>query len=223
MALVFAQDSNRSQAKTPSTPSASKSPAKGSTSSSSSFSQSVRNKSKITKVYCKNCGKMGHVSLVCPDAKPPPDQIHAITTGQDDASVSSAEESVAILAQADETFLKTSPSPLCHPIDSDLLLLDSQSTVHLFSRPEHVNNIHPALNPIRVHCNKGVLETTSEADFGHTPVYFDSRGNANVYRLGQKFRVTYDSADRGGVFQVWTDKGVVEFTPTSKGLHALNL
>jgi hypothetical protein len=52
------------------------------------------------------------------------------------------------------------------------------------------------------------------------------RGIANVlslYRLGQKFRVTYDSADRGGVFQVWTDKGVVEFTPTSKGLHALNL
>jgi hypothetical protein len=57
-------------------------------------------------------------------------------------------------------------------------------------------------------------------------VYFDLRGIANVlslYRLGQKFRVTYDSADRGGVFQVWTDKGVVEFAPTSKGLHALNL
>ena len=164
---------------------------------------------------------MGHVSLVCPDTKPPPDQIHAITTGQDDALVSSAEESVAILAQVDKTLLTltTSPSLLCRPIDSDLLLLDSQLMVHLFSRPKHVNNIRPALNPIRVHCNKGVLETTSEADFGHTPVYFDLRGIANVlslYRLGQKFWVTYDSANRGGVFQVWTDKSVVEFTPTSK-------
>ena len=57
-------------------------------------------------------------------------------------------------------------------------------------------------------------------------MYFDSRGIANVlslYRLGQKFCVTYDSKDRGGVFQVWTDKGVVEFTPTPKGLHTLNL
>ena len=171
---------------------------------------------------------MGHISLVCPDNKPPPDQIHTITTGQDDASVSSAEESVAILAQVDETLLtqKTSPSPLRCPIDSDLLLLDSQSMVHLFTRPEHVHNIRPATNPICVHCNKGVLETTTEADFGYTPVYFDSQGIANVlslYCLGQKFCVTYDSADRGGVFQVWTDKGVVEFTPTSKGLHALNL
>ena len=166
--------------------------------------------------------------MVCPDAKPPPGPDSCYYYRPDDALVSSAEESVAILAQVDKTLLTltTSPPPLRRPIDSDLLLLDSQSTVHLFSRPEHVNNICPALNPIRVHCNKGVLETTSEADFGHTPVYFDSRGIANVlslYRLGQKFWVTYESADRGGVFQVWTDKGVVEFTPTSKGLHALNL
>jgi hypothetical protein len=198
-ALLFAQDSNCSQAKTPSTPPASKPLAKGSTSSSSS-SQSVHNKSKITKVFCKNCGKIGHISLVCPDNKPPPDQIHTITTGQDDASVFSADERVDILAQVDETLLtqKTSLSPPCCPIDSDLLPLDSQSTVHLFSRPEHVNNIRPAANPIRVHCNKGILETTTEANFGHTPVYFDLRGIANVlslYCLGQQFQVTYDSAD----------------------------
>jgi len=63
-------------------------------------------------------------------------------------------------------------------------------------------------------------------NFGTTPVYFDSRGIANVLslrRLGQKFRVTYDSNDRGGVFQVHTSDGVVEFTPTDRGLHALNL
>ena len=132
------------------------------------------------------------------------------------------------MAQVDETLLtqKTSPPPLRRPIDSDLLLLDSQSTVHLFSCPEHVNNIRPATNPIRDHCNKGVLETTTEADFGQTPVYFYSHGVANVlslYRFGQKFCVTYDSDDQGRMFQVWTDKGVIKFTPTSKGLQALNL
>ncbi len=70
------------------------------------------------------------------------------------------------------------------------------------------------------------MSTTSEADFGDTPVYFNSNGIANVlslYRLGRKFRVTYDSTDRQGVFQVHTAQGVVEFKPTPKGLHALNL
>jgi hypothetical protein len=57
-------------------------------------------------------------------------------------------------------------------------------------------------------------------------VYFDSRGIANVlslYQLGQKFKVTYDSTDRGGIFRVFTKAGVVEFTPAIKGLHAINL
>ncbi len=57
-------------------------------------------------------------------------------------------------------------------------------------------------------------------------MYFDSRGIANVlslYPLGKQIRVTYDSNDCDGVFQVHTTKGIVEFKPTPKGLHALNL
>ena len=123
-------------------------------------------------------------------------------------------------------FTHDTETPTSGPISSDLLLLDSQSTVHLFSQPEHVDNIHPAATPIRVHCNKGTLKTTQEANFGHTPVYFNARGIANVlslYQLGQKFKLTYDSTDRSGVFKVFTSEGVVKFTPTSKGLHAINL
>ena len=59
-----------------------------------------------------------------------------------------------------------------------------------------------------------------------THVYFDSRGIANVlslYQLGQKIKVTYNSTDRGGVFKVFTKVGVIEFAPTVKGLHAINL
>jgi hypothetical protein len=153
----------------------------------------------------------------------------------DDASVSSEDKSVLILAQVAEYYhppldnyllVQKSGSSPRRPICSDLVLLDSQSTVHLFSDPNHVKNIRPAIHPIRVHCNKGALETTQEADFGRTPVFFDPRGIANVlslYQLGQKFKVTYDSTDRGGVFKVFTHAGVIEFTPTEKGLHAINL
>jgi hypothetical protein len=152
-----------------------------------------------------------------------------MATEPDDASVSSEDNSVLILAQVDDSFPPVrSPIPPCTyadallvigisphhghsstpdgaiftqdathvphcPISLDLLLLDSQSMVHLFSQPDHVQNIRPATTPIRVHCNKGTLETTQEADFGNIPVYFDSRGIANVlslYQLGQKFKVT---------------------------------
>ena len=86
--------------------------------------------------------------------------------------------------------------------------------------------IRPATTPINFHCNKGTLTTHEEADFGDTLVYFDNRGIANVlslYRLGKKIKVTYDSTDRGGVFKVYTKQGVIEFMPTTTGLHVLNL
>jgi hypothetical protein len=71
-----------------------------------------------------------------------------------------------------------------------------------------------------------MLETTQEANFGDTPVYFDSRGIANVlslYQLGQKFKVTYSSTGHRGVFKVFTKAGVIKFAPTVKCLHAINL
>jgi hypothetical protein len=104
--------------------------------------------------------------------------------GVDDASDASNEESVIILAQFNEAILvKDDSAAKHHPINTNLVLLDSQSTVDLFSNPDHVTNIRPATTPTRVHCNKGTLATNKEADFGDTPVNFDSRGIANILSL----------------------------------------
>jgi hypothetical protein len=57
-------------------------------------------------------------------------------------------------------------------------------------------------------------------------VYFDSGGIANFLsldHLGKKFSVTYDSLNHGGVFKVYTKKGIVKFKPTPMGLDAVNL
>ncbi len=237
-ALVFAQGTNKPSTKNKKNDSFSK--------GSSSSSGSVSHGSKITTVVCRNCGRQDHVSAVCPYKKPP-EQIYTIAAEPDDASESSGEGNVLILAQVDHVFVPSATmatpgyqrpptkegffftqdaaTPTCCPISSNLLLLDSQSMVHLFSQPEHVDTIRPATTPTRIHCNKGTLKTTQEANFCRTPVYFDARGIANVlslYQFGQKFKVTYDSTNRGGVFKVFTSDGVVKFTPTSKGLHAIN-
>ena len=155
-----------------------------------------------------------------------------MSAAADDASIASNEESVITLTQANTSPIGTDPAYLLtqdvpgSAIDSDLVVLDSQLTVDLFTNPAHVHNIHPTSKPIQVHCNSSTVSTTTEADFGNTPVYFNSCGIANVLsldRLGRRFWVTYDSTDRNGVFQVHTKHGVVEFKPTPKGLHALNL
>jgi hypothetical protein len=134
----------------------------------------------------------------------------------DDASEASDESRVIILAQLSD-WLPDKPS---QPINKDFVLLDSQSTVNLFSNPQHVTNIRPADTPIRIHCNKGTMVTTEQqANFGNNCVYFDANRIANVFSLftlAKKYWITYNSHDHDGVFWVFTSKGVVEFEPTER-------
>ena len=210
-ALVFAQDAKKSP----------KSPSKGSTTSSTGDDSSLtKSNKKTTNVCCRTCGELGHTSFVCPNK--PPAQVHVQTADLDDASVTSDTSSVILLTQ---TILARSDNTR-KTIDPNLLLLDSQSTVNLFSNSDLVDNVRTAPTPIKVHCNKGIMPTTDIADFGSNEVYVTKNGIANVlslFLLGQKHHITYDSKDRGGVFKVHTTNGVIEFTPTSTGLHALDL
>ncbi len=177
-ALVCAQGSDK---KSPSKP-------KEDGLKSLSSSSSLTSKPRISNICCKACGKLGHTLSVCPDNKPPPAQIHAMSAAVDDASDNSDEESVTILARFGK-YINDNPEILLaqeeerQTINSNLVLLDSQSTVNLFTNPAHVQNIRPAKKPIQVHCNKGTMATIKEADFGNTPVYFDSHGIGNVLSL----------------------------------------
>ncbi len=106
------------------------------------------------------------------------------------------------------------------------ILLDNQSTISQFVNGDLPADIRPADRPVRVHTNAGSTITTLEGNFGDFKVFYDAGGIANIHSLkdvGQRHRVTYDSFDRGGVFIVHTPTGVIEFHPTEKGLHCLDL
>jgi hypothetical protein len=208
-ALVFAQDTAKR------TPTSSKPPYESPPQSDDNSSRGSKLLSKKpTNVCCKSCGLLGHTSAVCPNTKPLA-QVHAMTES-DDASEASDTSSVIILTQQ---------TVRC-PINPNFLLLDSQSTVSLFSNPGHVNSVRQATTPINVHCNKGSMPTSTVADFGVNEVYLNLDSIANVlslYLLGKKHHITYDSQDHGSDFKVHTSTGVLEFKPTQNGLHALDL
>ncbi len=124
----------------------------------------------------------GHASVVCPDLTSPPAQIHAMDAGNASQTIDAS--NIIILVQLSDQLIHNH-----QPINKDFLLLDSQSTIDLFSNPAHMMDICPTDTPIRVHCNKGTMLTTKQANFGDTCINFDSNGIANVlslFRLAQK-------------------------------------
>jgi hypothetical protein len=102
------------------------------------------------------------------------------------------------------------------------VLLNSQSTVNQVSNPALLSNIRRAKNPSIIHCNAGSTSSKLEGEFGSVTVKHSPHGIANMLTLNeakQHHRVTYDSHNQGGVFQVHPEEGIVEFKPSDRGLH----
>jgi hypothetical protein len=107
-------------------------------------------------------------------------------------------------------------------VNENWVLLDSQSTVDQIANSAFLSNIRKTKKPATVHCNAGSTYSSLEGEFGTLTVKHNPRSIANVLSLHQakdRHRVTYDSWDCGGVFQVHTQDGIVEFKPCKKGLH----
>lgn len=188
---------------------------------------------------CNDCNEPGHVQRHCPRRRNNRRQNNPNNTttppagGAAGANNTSAEQVHAMVSSDsppdddddayDEGTMLTQNTSV---IDNNTILLDNQSTISQFASKDLVSNIRPADRPVRVFCNAGSTLTTLEGDFGDFKVFYNADGIANVLSLkdvAARHRVTYDSWDRGGVFQVHTPSGLVEFHPTEKGLHCLDL
>jgi hypothetical protein len=65
-----------------------------------------------------------------------------------------------------------------------------------------------------------------EGELGGMTVHHNPNSIANMLPLksvAEMHRVTYDSWDRGGVFMVHTSNGAVEFKPSARGLHYVDV
>ena len=91
--------------------------------------------------------------------------------------------------------------------NKNYLLLDNQSTVNQVANPNLLKNIRKGERAITVHCNAGSTKTELVGELGNMTVYHNPNSIGNILLLksvASKHRVTYDSHDRGGVFQVHT-------------------
>jgi len=167
-------------------------------------------------IACHTCGKKGHLARECrskgkTDNKGS-EQVHA-NMGQDGGN--DVDEGENLFVQQRKGV-----------VDPNYILLDNQSTVNQIANANLLKNIRKADKPIIVHCNAGSTKTDLVGDLGGMTVHHNPNSIANVLSLksvAAKHRVTYDSEDRGGVFKVHTPNGVVEFMPTPRGLHYIDV
>ena len=97
-------------------------------------------------------------------------------------------------------------SPTKHPssmssrgsIPNTWILLDSQSTIDVFSNEKLLTNIHATSTTMHIKCNAGSKSTNLRGTLsGYGEVWYFAEGIANILslsRVKEKFRVTFDSA-----------------------------
>jgi len=161
---------------------------------------------------CYKCGEKGHITRECPINEEKQDQMHATIDKEAVSDEENTDNGENIFVQKKEGGL----------VNRNWVLLDSQSTVDQVSNPAMLTNIRKAENPSKIHCNAGSTCSVLEGNFGSIMVKHSPYGIVNVLSLNgakQRHRVTYNSEDRGGVFQVHTNEGIVEFKPSAQGLH----
>jgi hypothetical protein len=175
------------------------------------FAQSGGDDSWKANIRCHGCGKQGHLKRECPNKKEDKDQMHATIDEEDN------------LDDGENLFVQQKSNGM---VNKNYLLLDNQSTVNQITNPSMLKNIRKSSKPIKIHCNAGTSKTDLEGDLRGMTVYHNPNGIANVLSLksvAEKHMITYYSWDWNGVFKVHTKDGVVEFKPSERGLHYVDV
>ena len=116
----------------------------------------------------------------------------------------------------------------CHGvhIPKEWILLDSQSTISIFSNCHLLKNIHKSDGWIHIHCNAGITRKNLVGDFsGYGTVWYHPDGIANILSLAEvcrQFHVTYDSSKHNEFIIHKPDGSTKQFIQSERGLYYLN-
>jgi hypothetical protein len=150
-------------------------------------------------IKCFKCGKWGHLARECPKKKPKEAELmHA-----------NIREEVEDLDKGENMFVHQEARGI---VNCNWVLMNNQSTVDCIANPGLLANIRKAKNLIIVHCKSGSLYTDLKTNLGGLVVHHDPHGIENVLLLKStkaKHRVTYNSWECDGVFNVHTGTGIV--------------
>jgi len=108
-------------------------------------------------------------------------------------------------------------------IQETWILLDSQSTVDVFSNSDPLTKIHKTDTTLRIRCNAG-MKTTNYKGYltGYGWVWYYPDGIANILSLSRvkdRYRVTFDSAT-DNCFRVHKDNGkTLKFLEATRRLY----
>jgi hypothetical protein len=144
----------------------------------------------IERITCHKCKNVGHYANKCPQAEP-------------EAKAEKEEVSTHILSQShrisdqDHTdhIQLTSPTVT---LGRDLILLDSQSSVHVFNNKELLTQVrmHPKGKTLTVYTNGGQMVSEMVGKFGDLDVWYNPNSIANILSLAlivERHRVFFDS------------------------------
>ena len=111
-------------------------------------------------------------------------------------------------------------------IPKEWILLDSQSTVSIFSNRRLLTNIRKSDGWMHIHCNASITRTNLVGDLsGYGTVWYHPDGIANILSLAEvckQFHVTYDSAQQNEFVVHNPDGTMKRFIQSDRGLFYLN-
>ena len=155
-------------------------------------------------IKCFNCGTYGHYANQCQNrgntGSTEPTQTPGTTTTSNAVSMLMTETSQEQPEQTSYHFAQVAMVQPTRPgIPRTWILLDSQSTVDLFSNKDLLDNIREVDETLTVRCNAGAIETRMQGQLaGYGMVWYHQDGIANILslsRVSRHFSVTFDSHD----------------------------